>query len=114
MENVNAIVNELVKDIETPEDVPVSYAVWAVGYNFQNEVTDAALQLASFDDPDLAVNFAKSVTLADIIHLAAECDCEAVNDPVSFISVEVETTVPDEEEGVMDVGTVFKKVIEIF
>ena len=114
MSNINDIVNTLVNEIEVPADIPVSYEVWAIGYDSENEATSAELQLAAFDDPDLAVKFAESVNLADIIQLAAEYDCDVQEADVSYISVEVEAVVPDEEEFTMNVGTVYKKVIEIF
>jgi hypothetical protein len=114
MKYINDMVNKLVNEIECPADIPVSYEVWAIGYDSENEATNAELQLAAFDDPDLAVKFAESVSLAEIVHLAAEYDCDVQEDDVSYISVEIEAVVPDEDEFSMNIGTVYKKVIEIF
>ena len=116
MENLNDIVEQLVADIDIPEDVPVSYEVWAVGYDEENELTGAALVLGTFNDPDQAVSFAKNITLATVANLAAYDDYDDLMHECHSISIEVETVVPtdDEEELSMNVGTVYKKRIELF
>lgn len=116
MKYMNEIVNELVDEIETVEDIPVAYEVWAIGYDEADELTGASLVLATFNDPDEAVEYAKALTLADVVNLAAEDDYGDLTYETHSISIEVETVVPsaDEEELNMNVGTVFKKRIEIY
>jgi hypothetical protein len=70
------------------------------------------MMLATFEDPDQAVSYAKALTLADVVHLAADDGCDVENN-VHYISIEVETVVPD-DEGTMNIGTVYKKKLEIF
>lgn len=115
MENMNDIINELVKDIETPEDVPVTYEVWAIGYTEEDEPTGAALVLGTFEDPDQAVSFARDTTLADVVNLAADDECE-INYDTQYISIEIETVVSANDDLVesMNVGTVYRKKIELF
>lgn len=112
MKDMNDIVNELVEDIEIPEDVPVSYEVWAIGYDAEDQVTDAEMLITTFDDPDQAVSYAKELALADVINLAANDECD-VTAEVYSIHIEVETVVPD-DEGTINIGTIYKKTLEIY
>lgn len=94
------------------EETPVTYEVWAIGYTADDEVTDTDMLIGEFTDPDQAVEKAKAITLADIVHQAAdEHDGSEPADDVAYISIEVETVVDDEEEGTMNVGTVYKRTI---
>lgn len=112
MKEINDIVNKLVEDIEVPEDVPVTYEVWAIGYNEEDQVTDAELLLATFGDPDQAVHYAKELTLADVVNFAADDECDVTTE-VHTIHIEVETVVPD-DEGTINIGTIYKKTLEIY
>ncbi len=113
MNSINEMVEKLLDSIEeVPADTPVSYEVWAIGYDDENNATNAEVFLDTFTDPDLAVNYAKAVSLADVVHCAAD-NTAHIKDNVCYISVEVETVVADEDD-TMNIGTVFKKVIEIF
>ena len=56
--------------IDDFETSAVTYAVWAIGYNAESQVTDVDMLLGEFADPDQAVAKAKTVTLADIVHQA--------------------------------------------
>ena len=116
MKDMNDIVNELVEDIDIPEDVPVMYEVWAIGYDEADELTGASMILGTFDDPDFAVEYAKMLTLADVVNLAADDEYSDLTTETHSISIEVETVVPtgDEDELNMNVGTVYKKRLEIF
>lgn len=116
MENMNDIVNKLVEDMETPADVPVAYEVWAIGFDEEDELTGASMVLGTFADPDQAVEYAKSVTLAEVVNLAAEEDYDDLTYETQSISIEVETVVPgdDDDDMNMNVGTVYKKRIQIF
>lgn len=112
MKDMNDIVENFVADMEIPADVPVSYEVWAIGHDEEGQATEAEMMIASFEDPDQAVAFAKETSLADVVNLAADDDCEIPSN-VHSISIEVETVVPD-EEGTMNIGTIYKKKIEVF
>lgn len=113
MKDMNDIVNELVADIEeTPTDAPVSYEVWAIGYDEEDQITDAEMLLSTFDDPDMAVEYAKMLTLADVVNLAADDECDVTTEVYS-IHIEVETVVPG-DDGTMNIGTIYKKTLEIF
>ncbi len=116
MENMNDIVNKLVEDIEVPEDIPVMYEVWAIGLDEAEELTGASMVLNTFDDPDKAVEYAKAITLADVVNLAADDEYADITVETHSISIEVETVVPsdDEDELNMNVGTIYKKRIKVY
>jgi hypothetical protein len=116
MKNMNDIVNKLVEDIDIPEDVPVFYEVWAIGYDEEDELTGASMILSTFNDPDMAVDYAKALTLADVVNLAADDEYADLTVETHSISIEVETVVPsiDEDDMNMNVGTIYKKRLEIF
>lgn len=116
MENMNDIVDMLVEDLDIPEDIPVTYEVSAIGFNKEDELTGAYMVLSTFTDPDQAVEYAKAFTLADVINLAAEEDYEDLTYETHSISIEVETVVPsdDEDDMNMNVGTVYKKRIQVY
>jgi hypothetical protein len=103
-------VEDVLDEIEgVPEDADVAYEVWAIGYDNDNEVTDAELLLKTFKDPDEAVTYAKGVELADVIQLDNSKSLPAAE--VAYINIEVETVVDDEDGGTMNVGTIFYKHI---
>lgn len=109
------IMKYVTEDLEDfNEETPVTYEVWAIGYTADNKITDTDMLIGEFTDPDQAVEKAKTVTLADIVHQAAEeHDGSEPADDVAYISIEVETVVDDEEEGTMNVGTIYKRELWI-
>ena len=102
---LQSLINEEVQD--------ATYAVWAIGYDADNKVTDAEVLLGEFQSPDQAIMKATAVTLADVVHQAAEDWDGSESADVAYISVEVETVVDDGEDGTMNVGTIFKKTISL-
>lgn len=126
MTNVKDLMNNeelmqyIIEDLEDfHEGSPVTYEVWALGYNHLNEITDSELLLATFEDPDKAVEYAKQITLADIIYKASEEDTDIEQpDDVAYISVEVETVLSDPNDefvgGTINVGSIYKKEISIY
>lgn len=94
------------------DDTVVTYEVWAIGYDEHGAITDTDMYITESEDPDVAIEKAKALTLADIIHQASEEDngTEPISS-VTCISIEVETVVDDEEEGTMNVGTIYKRDI---
>lgn len=111
-EELSSYVTEDLEDFD--DTAVVTYAIWAIGYDADSCITDTEMYLGEFVDPDLAVEKAKALTLADIIHLAAEEDDSEPNEDVAYVTIEVETVVDDEEEGSMNVGTIFKKDIWLY
>lgn len=106
------LAKHIAEDIDDiPEDAPVTYEVWAIGYDNGSAVTDSEMLLREFNDPDEAIEFAKAVTLAEIIHQAAEEDNGTVpNETVDYIQVEVETVITDAESNeTMNIGTIYKR-----
>ena len=104
----------IAEDVEDFDaDTPVVYEVWALGYGENDMVTDAEMLIEEFTDPDLAIEKAKQLTLADIVYQAEdECDAEDLQ-VIKRISIEVETVIPDaeDEEGTINIGTIFRKDI---
>jgi hypothetical protein len=111
-----SFVNYIVEDIEDiPEDVTVSYEVWAIGYDGKKAITDTEFLLKELADPDEAVAFAEACTLADILNMSEEEPWEATLEDyeVTSLTIQVETVVNDAEEGTMNVGTIYHKTIQI-
>lgn len=113
---VNLITDETVDEIlksidEIPADAKVAYEVWAIGYNGNSEITGTELLLGTFENPDDAVQYATIITWADII---AEAEgAEEFVKTSDMVSIEVETVIDNEEEGTMNVGTIFAKTLTI-
>lgn len=113
---MNEIMN--ITDFETEEfedfeaSTNIKYAIWAVGYDADDNATDTDMLIAELTDPDEAVAKAQSITLADVVHQAAEEHDGTEPADVSYISIEVETVV-DDEDGAMNVGTIFRKELWI-
>lgn len=105
-------VNEVLDSInEIPEDAEVHYEVWALGYDEYDYVSAAELLLGTFEDPDAAVQYAATITGLEIRQLDKE---ELFIKHADMISVEVETVVDMEDEGTMNVGTIFKKSLAVY
>ena len=99
---------------EIPEDTEVTYELWAIGYNADGAVIDTEMFIAEFKDPDAAIEFAKKVTMADIVHQAAEeHDGSTPAENVTYISLEVETVIDEDEDGTMNIGTIYKRELWI-
>lgn len=115
MKDINNVVETLVNEInEIPEDHAVTYEVWALGYNEEGAVTDTELFFKEFTDPDVAIAYAKQLTLADIVFKADEENTNIEDMPeVTYLNIEVETVINDEDDefigGTMNIGTIFKK-----
>jgi hypothetical protein len=89
-----------------------TYEVWAIGYDEENQLTGAELFLGTFEDPDLAIAHAKNFTIADVVHMTEDDDCDP-EVTVHTISIEVETVVSCDESK-MNVGTIYKNRLEVF
>lgn len=110
----------ILEDLEDfPENSPVTYEVWALGYDRFEAITDSELLLAEFSNPDKAVEYAKQITLADIVHKASEESTGIEqNIDLDHISVEVETVLSDPYDefvgGTINVGSIYKKEISLY
>lgn len=109
------LMSYVTEDIEDFDDnAVVTYSVWAIGYNQDSCVTDTDMFIGEYTDPDEAIEKAKALTLADIIHQASEeDDGTRPEETITYISIEVETVVEDGEEGTMNVGTIYKRELWI-
>jgi hypothetical protein len=107
--NNEELLNNIVEDIDDiPEDAEVLYAVWALGYNKDDDITDTEVLVGEFTNPDEAVACAENLTIKAIDELGYE---KPDND-TAYFSVEVETVVgdPDDEDGgTMNIGTVYQR-----
>ena len=113
MENMDAIVNQLVEDLDIPDDVPVAYEVWATAYDEDGTVDALEMYVTAFADPDEAVAYAKGLTAADIQAIAEESPVgSAAYTDMEGIIIEVETVVLDEYDPV-NIGTVYKNKLEL-
>ncbi len=107
--NNEELVNSIVEDLEDfDENTEVVYEVWAFGYDENDEITDAELCMFNSTDPEEAVNYAKTVELADVIHEAGNGPCSS--NKVFRIAVEVETVVPVDDD-LVNVGTIYSKTL---
>ena len=109
--NNEELLKHVTEDLEDFDaDSEVSYEVWAIGYDSDDDITDVEVLLYDSVNPDEAVQFAKNLTLAEILHKVSE---ETGNNDFRFdtayFSIEVETVVEDEDDCTMNIGTVYKK-----
>lgn len=86
-----------------PEDAPVSYEVWAIGYSNNNRKETL---LNSFDDASTAVEYAAAVYLSDAI--TAIVGNNRFNYDTDCVFVEVETVIDDTKGGTINIGTTYK------
>lgn len=103
------LMNNIVEDIEDiPEDSEVTYEVWALGYDAEDDCTEDEVLIGEFTDPDEAVACAEKATIEQINELGF-----GKPDPTTaYFSIEVETVVEDAEDedgGTMNIGTVYSR-----
>ena len=114
MTDLNKIIKELIDEIDNiSEETQVAYEVWAMGYDEHGSVTDTEILLKTFIEPEDAVTYAKNITLADIVFQTADDNNREANPDIFYISVEVETVVATDDDGLINAGTIFKKDIWI-
>ena len=96
-----------------PEDAPIAYEVWAIGY-YNKVATDLAFLLQVFNDPEEAIEYTKIVALRDILQIVAEADFDtntAAN--INRISIEVETVIDDNDDGTVNLCTIYRNAFAI-
>jgi hypothetical protein len=84
------------EDFDLP---PVSYEVWALGYDRFDKLTPSEFLIGSFINPDAAVDRAKTLAVLDL--------AEEISDEVSYFSIEVETIAAG-----LPAGTIYKRHLE--
>ncbi len=114
--NNDELLKSITEDIEDfDENTEVTYEVWAIGYDADKNITDTEMLIGEFDNPDAAVEKAKTLSLADIVQQASEeYDGSEPTADVAYISVEVETVVADEaDDDLMNIGTIYQRELWI-
>lgn len=103
------LMNSIIEDItEVPEDTEVFYSVWALGINQKDKLTDAAVLLGEFTDPDEAIEYAENVTVESI----SEHSDKPITTEIAHFNIEVETVIgdPDDDDGgTVNIGTIYKR-----
>ena len=113
MMNNPELLVDITEDLEDfDETTEVVYEVWALGYDENDEIADAELCMFTSTDRDEAIDYAKKATIADVVNLMPTEPCDACK--VAKIKIEVETVVPTADDELMNVGTVFEKVVWSF
>jgi hypothetical protein len=96
-----------------PEDAPIAYEVWAIGY-YNKTTTDVAFLLQVFNEPEEAVEYAKLGAIRDAMQVVAEADFDInVTHEINRISVEVETVIDNNENGTVNICTIYKNTFTI-
>ena len=100
------LIESIVEDLDDlPDDAEVSYEVWALGYDKEADSTEAEYLIGDFTDLDAAMLCAKNFTLETFM-----AEYEKPEYDTAYLSIEVETVVPDpEEEGTMNLGTIYSR-----
>ena len=111
------LMNNIVEDIEDiPEDAEVTYEVWALGYDEEDNITDVEFCLESFDTLDSALTYLKTLTLEDVIMNYGTCHDDTTNEDlvdVEYFTLEIETVVNTSEDGTTNLGTVYQRDLQI-
>ena len=86
-----------------PEDAPISYEVWAIGYTNNNK---KEILLRRFEDSSAAVDYASKVYLLDAVNAIAGNN--TFNYATDYVFIEVETVIDDTRGSTVNLGTIFK------
>ena len=109
MMNNPELLADITEDLEDfDENTEVCYEVWALGYDENDEITDAELCMFTSTDRDEAINYAKKAELADVVYGADNGSCS--NSKVFRIAIEVETVVPVDDD-LVNIGTIYSKTL---
>jgi hypothetical protein len=91
-----------------PEDAPLCYEVWAIGYH-NRTITGTAFLLKVFIEPEDAIEYAKTEAPQELRRILLEADLTEFN----AVALEVETVIDDNEEGTINICTLYKKMFII-
>lgn len=95
----------MIEDLDELDDFeisPASYEVWILGYTRFDTLTAFEYLVGGFDNPDAAIDRAKSFTISSLPELNKELSSE-----VAYFSIEVETVVDG-----LNSGTIYKRCLE--
>ena len=98
---------------EAQVNTDVTYEVWAVGYDEDGNNTGVDLFIDKFEDPNEAVDYASEITFSDVIHFAAEEDFDDTAYSVSYVAIEVETVICDEDGNTVNAGTIYRNRLKL-
>ena len=109
MMNNPELLADITEDLEDfDENTEVCYEVWALGYDENDEITDAELCMFTSTDRDEAINYAKKATIADVVYGAGNGPC--ASSEVFRIAIEVEAVVPVDDD-LVNIGTIYSKTL---
>jgi hydroxymethylpyrimidine pyrophosphatase-like HAD family hydrolase len=94
-----------------PEDTPVTYEIGAIGYNKDKAIMSTELFLRVFNELDEAIEYTKAITVLTIMN--ADTGETYDNTTINRISVEVSATIDDYENRTINLGTVYRKIINL-
>jgi hypothetical protein len=86
-----------------PEDAPVLYEVWAIGYTNNSK---QAVLLMKFEESQDAITYADNIYLLDAI--TAIAGDNRFNYSTDYVYVEVETVIEDTCGDTINIGTLYK------
>ena len=97
-----------------PEDAPIAYEVWAIGY-YNKVATDLAFLLQVFTEPEEAIEYTKTVATADVLQIISEADFSTTlkAPEINRISLEVETVIDDNDDNTVNLCTIYKNTLVI-
>ena len=102
------LMNNIVEDLEDfADDTEVIYAVWALGYDKDDEITDAEYLIGEFSNLDEALEVADGLTLEEFL-----AEHKKPNDGTVYLSIEVETVVADpadEDNCTVNLGNIYHR-----
>jgi hypothetical protein len=94
-----------------PEDTLVTYEISAMGYSKDKAVIDTELLLRVFSELDEAVEYTKAITVLTIMNVDTGELYD--NTAINRISIEVLATIDDYENRTINLGTVYRKIINL-
>ena len=95
------LMENIVEDIdEIPEDSEVTYEVWALGYNREEDCTDAEYLIGEFENPD------EAIACADKLTLEAKFQALSPGGAISYVEV------PDMQNNIEAVISVMKFIYD--
>ena len=100
IKNYPALLRELTEDLDDfTDDTEVVFETYAFSYDPEWNLLGASPCLSTFANPDDAVEYARGLTLNNIL----------LEVPGAYVVLEVETVVGDTTEGFLNLGTIYTK-----
>jgi hypothetical protein len=100
IKNYPALLREMTEDLDDfADDTEAVFETYAFSYDPEWNLLGASPCLSTFANPDDAVEYAKGLTLKNIL----------LEVPGAYVVLEVETVVGDTTEGFLNLGTIYTK-----